>query len=129
MIREPRHHVDDDKPGSPDDLVIEPGFLGWFQEDRQAISVLWMVLIYVTVLSCFLSYLFAWRLLAQDLVWALGIELIAVAVAIRVRNQKPVRRGRHVQRVETRVAIGRSGAIGLAILAIAAYNVHCWPRR
>jgi len=128
MIRKPRDDENDDAPGRPDDLVIEPGLRGWFQENWPAISVLWMVLIYVTVLLCFLSYLFGWRPLAQALIWTLGIEVMVVAVAIRAHNLKPVRRSKRVRRAEARVAIGLWSAIGLAILAIVAHNLHWWPR-
>ncbi len=129
MIREPRDDEDDAAPGRPDDLVIEPGVRGWFQENWPAISVLWMVLIYATVLLCFVSYALAWRVPAQALVWALGIEAMAVLVAIRVRQEQPVRRSKRVERVEVRVAIGLWSAIGLAILAIVAFNLHWWPAR
>lgn len=129
MIRKPRDDEDDDAPGRPDDLVIEPGLRGWFQENWPAISVLWMVLIYVTVLLCFFSYLFAWRVLAQALVWALFVEVAVVWVAIRVGNERTVRRSKRVQQFEARVAIGLWSAIGLAILAIVSYNLHWWPWR
>jgi hypothetical protein len=88
-----------------------------------------MVLIYVTVLLCFFSYLFVWRLLAQALIWALFVEVAVVWVAIRVGNERSVRRSKRTRQVETRVAIGLWSAIGLAILAIVAYNLHWWPWR
>jgi hypothetical protein len=131
MIRQSHDDIDEDdeSPGRPDDLVIEPGFRGWFQENWQAISGLWMVLIYVTVLICFVSYALAWRLLAQALVWALGVEVMAVVIAFKARDQKLVHRSKRDQRIEARVAIALWSAIGLAILAIVGYNLHWWPRR
>ena len=124
---------DDAAPGKPDDLVIEPGIRGWLQENWQAISILWLVLIYVTLMLYFLSLTSAWgaRSLSNALlaVFAFEVAVAVVVSSVRMRAFQTVRRTRRVERIEVRVAVGLWTAIGLAVLAIVAHNLHWWPTR
>ena len=129
----PPENEDDAAPGKPDKLHIEPGIRGWFQENWQAISLLWLVLIYVTLMLYFLSFTSVpgARIFSNALLGFFIVETAAAAIVVRLRMHVAyaVRRSRPVERIEVRVAIGLWTAIGLGVLAIVAHNLHWWHTR
>jgi hypothetical protein len=133
MARRTPDEWDDAAPGKPDELIIEPGFRGWFQENWQAISVLWLVLLYATLMLYFLSLTSVWgaRVLSNALlaVFVAQVAVAAIVLRVRVHTSEAVRRTRRVERIEVRVVVGLWTAIGLAVLAIVAHNLHWWPMR